>query len=329
MTSRSRSLTRAALALVFAFTAAAQAQGPAADYPSRPIRVVIPSAAGTGPDVNAREIAGELAKALSQSVVVENRPGASGIIGTQLAAKAAPDGYTLFVGTNNSMAIVPSLYDNLPFDVAKDFVPVSLFGILNVGLIANPNLGINDVGGLLAALKAKPDAFNVATLGPGSFYHLSGEWFSQVAGPKLNFVAYSNTSPYADLMAGQVQLLFDALPVAAGHARAGKLKLLAITGKERHPSFPQVPTFTEAGLPSFVPIVWTGLFAPAGTPAAIIDKLNAAMRKGVQDATLKERWALTGGELRAMSPAEFGEFVTASRAMWGRVARQAGVKLTQ
>lgn len=297
-------------------------------YPSKPIRLIVPSAAGTGPDANAREIAVELTKAMGQPVYVENRPGASGIIGTDAAAKAAPDGYTLFMGTNSSMAIVPNLYAKLPFRADRDFIPVSMFGTLHVGLVANPGTGIKDVASLLATVKAKPDSINVATLGPGSFYHLSGEWFGQMTGTKLSYIPYASSSPYSDLIAGQVQVIFDALPVAGGNVRAGKLKLLALTGKNRHPAFPDVPTFAEAGLPDYSPIVWNGLFAPAGTPKPVIDKLYAAMRQGTQDAALRDKWIQYGGELRASaSPAEFAEFVAASRAAWAEVVRKSGIKL--
>jgi tripartite-type tricarboxylate transporter receptor subunit TctC len=324
-----QNLSRRALMAALA-TAAMLAAGaaPAQDaYPVKPIRLIVSSPAGSGPDVNAREMAAELTKALGQTVYVENRPGASGSIGADLAAKAAPDGYTLFVGTNNVMAVIPHLYRKLPFNVEKDFAPISLFGILHVGLVANAGVPANDVPRLLAAMKAKPDTFNVATLGVGSFYHMAGEWFGQASGQKLNFIPYNSNSPYADLISGQVQLIFDALPLAAGSIRAGKLKLLALTGKTRHPAFPNVPTFAEAGLADYEPVVWTGLFAPAGTPKAVIDKLNAGMHKAVQNPDLRERWSQTGGELRATTPVEFAEYAAKSRAAWGKAIRQTGVQL--
>lgn len=316
-----RTLTAIALASLAATGVHAQ------DYPNKPIRLVIASAAGTGPDANAREIAGELTKALGQPVYVDNRPGASGIIGADLVAKAAPDGYTLFVGTNNVMAVLPHLYKKLPFNVEKDFAPVSLFGILNVGLVANPGVDAKDVPSLLEAIKAKPEAYNVATLGVGSFYHMTGEWFSQATGLKLNYIPYNSNSPYADLVSGQVQMIFDALPVAAGLVRTHKLKLLAITGSARHPAFPDTPTFAEAGLTSYAPVVWTGVFAPAGTPQKIIATLNAAMQKAVQNPVLKDRWSQTGGELKANTPAEFAAFAAASRDVWGQVILKSGVRL--
>jgi tripartite-type tricarboxylate transporter receptor subunit TctC len=311
-----------------ALTAVALSAGALAqDYPAKPVRIVAPFAAGTGPDANAREIAAELTKVLGQTVYIENRPGAAGIIGTEVAAKAAADGYTLYIGTTSTLSVVPHLYTKLPFNVEKDFAPVSLLGVLNTGLIANPQVQAKDVAGVLAQLKAKPDSLNTATQGVGSYSHLSGEWFGFSGGTKMAFVPYNSSSPYSDLLAGQVQLMFDGLPAAAGNIRAGKLKLLAITGKARHPAFPDVPTFAEAGLADYAPIAWQGLLAPAGTPQPIVDKLSAAMQKAAQNPELAEKWRQYGGELRGNTPAEFTAFISADRAMWGKVVKQAGVKM--
>jgi len=311
-----------------ALTAVALSAGALAqDYPAKPVRIVAPFAAGTGPDANAREIAAELTKVLGQTVYIENRPGAAGIIGTEVAAKAAADGYTLYIGTTSTLSVVPHLYTKLPFNVEKDFAPVSLLGVLNTGLIANPQVQAKDVAGVLAQLKAKPDSLNTATQGVGSYSHLSGEWFGFSGGTRMSFVPYNSSSPYSDLLAGQVQLMFDGLPAAAGNIRAGKLKLLAITGKARHPAFPDVPTFAEAGLADYAPIAWQGLLAPAGTPQPIVDKLSAAMQKAAQNPELAEKWRQYGGELRGNTPAEFTAFISADRAMWGKVVKQAGVKM--
>lgn len=299
----------------------------AQDYPVRPIRIIAPFAAGTGPDANAREIAAELTKVLGQTVVVENRPGASSIIGMEAGAKATPDGYTLCIGTTSSLSVIPHLYSKLPFNAEKDFVPVSLVGVLNTGLIANPAVPVRDVPGLLELMKSRPGSVNAATQGIGSYSHLSGEWFASALGQKLGFIPYNSSSPYSDLLAGQVQLMFDGLPAAAGNIRAGKLKLLAITGKARHPAFPDVPTFAEAGMTDFAPVAWQGLLAPAGTPPAIVEKLSAAMQKATQNPELARKWQQYGGELKGNTPAEFAAFIAADRAMWGKVVRQANVKL--
>ena len=314
--------------LAFAFVmAAAGAATAQADYPSKPVRIIAPFPAGSGPDANAREIAAELTKILGQSFFVENRPGASNIIGTEVAAKAPADGYSLYIGTTSSLSVVPHLYSKLPFNAERDFAPVSLLGVLNTGLIAAPGVAAKDARALVASLKAKPDGVDVATAGIGSYSHLSAVWFNAAAGVKTNLVPYNSTSPYADLLAGQVQLMFDGLPAAAGNIQAGKLKLLAITGKERHPSFPDVPTFAESGVPDYMPIAWQGILAPAGTPRAVLEKLSAAMQKACQAPELMKKWRDYGGELKCNTPAEFKAFIDADRAMWGKVVRQANVKL--
>lgn len=313
-----------AAALLVTAGGAANAQ---ADYPSKAVRIIAPFPAGSGPDANAREIAAELTKVLGQSFFVENRPGASNIIGTEVAAKAPADGYSLYIGTTSSLSVVPHLYAKLPFNAERDFAPVSLLGVLNTGLIAAPGVAAKDARALVASLKAKPDGVDVATAGIGSYSHLSAVWFNAAAGVKTNLVPYNSTSPYADLLAGQVQLMFDGLPAAAGNIQAGKLKLLAITGKERHPSFPDVPTFAESGIPDYTPIAWQGILAPAGTPKAVLEKLSAAMQKACQAPELMKKWRDYGGELKCNTPAEFKAFIDADRAMWGKVVRQANVKL--
>lgn len=313
----------AALTLALLAASGVQAQ----DYPTKPIRLLAPFPAGSGPDANAREIAGELTKILGQTVIVENKPGASGIIGTDAAAKSAPDGYTLVVGTTSTMSVLQHLYTKLPFNTEKDFAPVSLLGVLNTGLIATPAAPFKTVAELRAYAKSNPDVVTAATLGAGSYFHLAGEWFASNAGVKLRFVPYSTTSPYTDLMSGQIQVMFDALPAAAGGIRGGKLKLLALTGKTRHPAFPDVPTFAEAGISDYAPVAWQGILAPAGTPKSIVEKLSAAMAKAAQNPQLAEKWRQYGGELKTTTPAEFAAFIKADAAKWEQVVRQAGVKL--
>ena len=314
-----------ALAAGLALTATGAAAQ--ADYPTKSVRIIAPFPAGSGPDANARELAAELTKILGQSFFVENRPGASNIIGTEVAARAPADGYSLYIGTTSSLSVVPHLYNKLPFNAERDFAPISLLGVLNTGLIANPGVQAKDARELVAQLKAKPDFASVATQGVGSYSHLSATWFNGAAGVKASLIPYNSNSPYADLLAGQIQLMFDGLPAAATNVQAGKLKLLAITGKERHPSFPNVPTFAEQGLPDYTPIAWQGVLAPAGTPPAILDKLSAAMSRVCQSPDLAKKWRDYGGELRCNTPAEFSAFINADRAMWGNVIRAAGVKL--
>ena len=301
----------------------------AQDYPNKPIKIIAPFPPGTGPDANTREIAQELTKALGQSVVVENRPGASTMIGMEVGAKATPDGYTLVMGSTTSMSVVPHTYSSkVPYKVERDYVPISIVGLLNTALTANSNLPEKNAKELIDRLKKQPGSITAATSGIGSYSHLAGEWFASSAGVKIDFVPYNTTSPYSDLVAGQVNIIFDALPAAIGNVRAGKLKILALTGKTRHPNFPDIPTFAEAGLPDYAPTAWIGLFAPAGTPAPIIAKLSEAMQKAAaQNPELISRWRSFGGDLKAQTTAEFSTFLKQDDALWGPAIRKAGVKL--
>ncbi len=322
-TIRRASLAALALALISTLPAMAQ------DYPNKPIKIIAPFPSGTGPDVNTREIAAELSKAIGQSVIVENRPGASTMIGMEAGAKAVPDGYTLVMGSTTSMSVLPHTYGSkVPYKVERDYVPISIVGLLNTALTAHPSLPEKSARELIARLKREPGSLTAATSGIGSYSHLAGEWFASSAGVKINFVPYNTTSPYADLVAGQVNVIFDALPAAIGNVRAGKLKILALTGKTRHPNFPDVPTFAEAGLTDYSPTAWIGLFAPAGTPTQIVAKLGEAMQKAAaQNPELIARWRGFGGDLRAQTPAEFAAFLKQDDALWGPAIRRAGVKL--
>lgn len=310
-------------ALALGFLASSQAQ----DYPNKVVRIIAPFPPGSGPDVNARELAAKLSAVIGQSIVVDNRPGASGIIGTEAAAKSVPDGYTLYIGATSVMSIVPYVYSKLPFNVERDFVPISLLGVLQTGLIANANVPAANARDLIALAKAKPGSVNVANQGIGSYSHLSSEWLAFASGAQFNLVPYNTSSVYGDLVSGQVQLMFDALPAAVGNIKAGKLKLLAITGRARHPVFPDVQTFAEAGLTDYEPLAWQGLFAPAGTPQAIIDKLGAGMGQVGKAADLAEKWRSYGGELVGNTPGEFAAFLRTDRARWSAVVKRANVKL--
>ena len=315
-------------AAVLTLTVMAITTGLAQDYPARPIRVIGPFPAGSGPDVDTRSILAELSKVLGQSVVMENRPGASGIIGTEAGIKATPDGYTLLVGSTNNMAVVPALYSKLPYNVERDVTPVSLTGILSVAMLATTGLAQTSVKELIAQLKAQPDSLAAGTFGVGSAQHIWGEWFGFSSATKIRFIPYSTSAPFADLVSGQVQLVFDAMPASIGNIRAGKLKVLALTGKARHPRFPDVPTFAEAGLPEYSPAAWLGVVAPAGTPKPIIDKLSAAMRQAAgQNPALIDRWQSVGGELKATSPEEFGTFIQSELDRMRTVSRQTNIKL--
>ena len=310
------------LALFSAWPAMAQ------DYPSKPIKIIAPFPAGTGPDANTREIAAELTKVLGMSVIVENRPGAASMIGMEAGAKAVPDGYTLVMGPTTALSVVPHLYSKVSYKADRDFAPISIVGLLNTALTAHPSVKENSAKELIERLKKQPGSLVAATSGIGSYSHLAGEWFAANAGVKIDFVPYNTSSPYGDLVGGQVQVMFDALPAAIGNVKAGKLKILAITGKTRHPNFPDVPTFAEAGLPDYSPTAWIGLFAPAGTPAPIINKLADAMQKAAaQNPNLIAKWRSYGGELKAQTPAEFAAFLKQDNQLWGQAIRGTGIKL--
>jgi tripartite-type tricarboxylate transporter receptor subunit TctC len=227
------------------------------------------------------------------------------------------------------MSVVPHLYNKVPYKADKDFVPISVVGLLNTSLTANAGIKEQNAKELIARLKANPDALVAATSGVGSYSHLAGEWFAAGAGVKMRFIPYATTSPYTDLVGGeQVQLMFDALPAAIGNVKAGKLKVLALTGKTRHPKFPDVPTFAELGLVNYSPTAWIGLFAPAGTPKPIVDKLADAMQKAAtQNPALIEKWQSYGGELKAMTPEAFAAFLKEDNALWGQAIAKTGIKL--
>lgn len=322
-TRRQLGLSSLAIALFCALPVTAQ------EYPNKSIKIIAPFPVGTGPDANTREIALELSKVLGQSVVVENRPGASTMIGMDAGAKASPDGYTLVMGSTTSMSVLPYTYGTkVPYKAERDFVPISVVGLLNTALTAHPNVSEKNAKELIERLKKQPGSVTAATSGVGSYSHLAGEWFASNAGVKITFIPYNTSSPYGDLVAGQVNVIFDALPAAIGNVRAGKLKILALTGKARHPNFPDVPTFAEAGLPDYSPTAWIGLFAPAGTPAPIVAKLGEAMQKAAaQNPELIAKWRAFGGELKAQTPAEFAAFLKQDDALWGPAIRRTGIKL--
>ncbi len=296
-------------------------------WPSRPIRIIVPFAAGTGPDTNARQITAKMQPFLGQPLVIENRPGAAGQIGTEAAAKSAPDGYTLYMGFTSTISIQPYVYSKLGYNAERDFAAVSLVGTLRTGLLAHPSVAQANVRELVAAATARPGTLQAATQGVGTYSHLSGEWFGFATGAKLQFVPYNTSSPYADLLAGNVQLMFDGMPAAIGNIRGGKLKVLAVSGKTRHPSLPDVPTFAESGLTDFDPVAWIGLFAPAGTPAPILEKLAAAVSQGARQPDFVELWRSFGGDPAGGTPDEFKAFIREDQARWRSVVARAGVKL--
>jgi tripartite-type tricarboxylate transporter receptor subunit TctC len=310
----------------FALAAIAGAQAPA--YPTKPIRLVVPFPAGGATDILAREVAKHLTDAWGQSVVVDNRPGAGGNIGSELVAKAAPDGYTLEMGTVGTHAINASLYSKMPYDHVRDFVPVILVaGVPNV-LEVNPALPVNSVQELIAYAKANPGKLNFASSGSGTSIHLSGELFKVMAGVQMTHVPYKGSAPaLQDLIGGQVQLMFDNLPPSLPQIKAGKLRALAVTSAARAPALPDTPTVAEAGLPGFEASSWFGVLAPAGTPPEIVNKLNAEIAKWLASPGAKEKLANVGANIAGGTPEDFARHIQAETAKWAKVVKESGAKV--
>ncbi len=308
------------LGLFVAAPAAAQ------DYPSRPVKIVVSYAPGGSNDVVARVIAPELQKELGQSFVVENRAGASGTIGADMVAKSPPDGYTLFMGAG-AHALAPSLFKKLPYDVVRDFAPVSLAATSAYVLVVNPAVPASSLSELIALLKAKPGQLNYASAGKGTPLHLAAELFKSKTGTDIVHVPYGGDTPALnDLLAGNVQLSFMSVASTAPQIRAGKLRALAVTSARRSEALPDLPTLHELGIDGYDVGTWWGLLAPAGTPEAIVGKLNAAMRKAVAQPEVKERFAPLGLDPRSDSPAGFAAFIRAEVARYAAIAKIAGIE---
>ena len=306
--------------------APAAAQAPA--YPTKPVRLVVPFPPGGATDIIARAVAQKLGETLGQSIVVDNRPGAGGNVGTELVAKAAPDGYTLEMGTVGTHAINASLYAKMPYDNVKDFAPIILVaGVPNV-LEVNPTLPINSVQELIAYAKANPGKLNFASSGNGTSIHLSGELFKVMTGVQMTHVPYKGSAPaIQDLLSGQVQLMFDNLPPSLPQIKAGRLRALAVTSATRAPALPDVPTVAESGLPGFEASSWFGLLAPAGTPPAIIAKINAEVATWLASPEGKEKLASIGANAAGGSPDDFARHIQAETAKWAKVVKESGAKV--
>jgi tripartite-type tricarboxylate transporter receptor subunit TctC len=301
-------------------TAAAQ------DYPSRPITLIVPYPAGGGNDVLGRLVGEKMSKSLKQTIVVENRGGAGGTIGTRQVAKSAPDGYTMLIATS-SLAINPSLYPNVGYDPRKDFAPIGLIASSANVVLVHPSVPVKSIRELIALAKKSPGKLNFASTGSGSSVHLAAELFAAMAGIKINHVPYRGSGPALnDLLGGHVTMMFSTLPSAIGIVRGGKVRALAVTGAKRSNVFPELPTIAEAGLPGYEAELHYGLVAPAGTPRAAIDKLNAALREALNDASLRERLAREGAVALPSTPEQYASDIDAEEKKWSKIIRDAGVK---
>ena len=316
-----------ALALSSALPAHAQT---AKDYPGRPVRIIVPQAAGSGVDLTARVVAQKLTEAWGHQVIVENRPGANGIIGLEAGAKAKPDGYTLSLGVPSSLTMNPYVYKSLPYDTLRDFVPITQTATNTFGLVINPALPVRDVKELVALARARPGELSYGSFGIGNQTHLGGELFSSQIGIRLLHVPYKGETPaVVDLLSGQIAMIFTPMQGAVPHIRSGKLKLLATLGGSRARAFPDVPTMIEAGYKTIVITGWTGLLAPTGTPQDIVDKLQKEIAVRLLVPETRESLASQGAEPVASTPEQFAAFIRAEMAKWSAVIKKAGLEASQ
>jgi tripartite-type tricarboxylate transporter receptor subunit TctC len=312
-----------ALLLAAAFCASTSL---AQDYPTKPIRMIVPYPPAGGTDIVARTIAEPLAAALGQPIIIDNRGGAAGNIGTDLAAKSAPDGYTILF-TLSSHTINPKLYDKLPFDVEKDFIPISLAAYIPQILVVNPSVPANNIKELIALAKSQPGKLNFASVGTGSPGHIAGELFKLKTGTDMVHVPYKGGGPaVTDTLGGQVQLLFVSMPAALQYVKAGRLKALAVTSDKRSAAAPDIPTIAESGVPDCVVNSWYGALVPAKTPPAVVSKLQAAFAKVLQLPDVKERLFAQGAEAAYSTSAEFERLIHDELKQWEFVIREAKIK---
>jgi tripartite-type tricarboxylate transporter receptor subunit TctC len=310
----------AALALVFAGTAFAQT------YPSHPIKVVVPWPPGQATDVAARMVAEKLVPVLGQPLVVDNRPGAGGVVGSEVAAKSPADGYTLLAGSSGPISISPNV-QKVAYEPLKDFVPISLLAINPFMLVVNPSIPANNVKELIALLKANPGKYSFASSGSGATSHLMSVLFNSMAGVNVVHVPYKGSSQsITDVVSGQIAYTIETVPAVAGLVKAGKLRALGATSLTRAVAMPEVPTIAET-LPGYEMFGWIGLMAPAGTPGAITDRISAETRKIMQDPEIRKRFLAAGMEPAGNTPAQFHDFLMKQNDRYGSIVKQAHVKL--
>jgi tripartite-type tricarboxylate transporter receptor subunit TctC len=315
-------------ALTAAQTSSATAAPASGTYPSKPIRLIVPFPPGGATDIIARTLAQKLVAQLGQTVVVENRPGGGGTIGSGELLKAAPDGYTLLLGTTSTHSVAPNLYKNLGYVAERDFTPISEVASATNVLVVAPNLPVADVRQLVALARTQPDKLNYASSGNGTVVHLMSEHFKQLSNTKITHVPYKGTAlAMPDVMSGQVQMIFDSIVSAIPHINSGKVRALAVTSAKRSPLLPNVPTVMESGLVGYEVNTYFGLFAPAKTPTDIVERLQKEVAKAVQSADVKERFASQGAEPVGGSPAALSSQMKSEAEKWKRVIETADVKL--
>ena len=296
------------------------------EYPSRPVKIIVPFAAGGPADVYARFLAQRLGDAMGQPFVIEDRPGGGSVVGTEVVAKSAPDGYTLLL-MSNTHTVNESLMPNKPFALMRDFTPVAPINYSDLVLVVNPSVPAKTLSELIALAKAQPGKLNYASSGPGTPYHMAGELFKSMAGLDIVHVPYKESSgARTGVLGGQVEMMFDAVTVMNEHVKAGKVRALATSGKSRSSVMPDVPTVAEAGVPGYEAVIWLGLIAPKGTPAAIVSRLNAEVTKIVSRPDVQAEWAKQGAVAMTMTPQAFERYMADDIVKWERIVRISGAR---
>jgi tripartite-type tricarboxylate transporter receptor subunit TctC len=316
-------------ALVLALPALALAwpsSAPAQEYPSKPIKIVVPFGAGGPADVFSRQVGQYLSEALKQPVLIENKPGAGSIIGTDQVAKSAPDGYTL-LAMSNTHTVNESLVPNKPFQLMRDFVPVAGMNYSDLLMVVHPSLQAKNLKEFIALAKSKPGQLNYASSGTGTPYHMAGELFKSLTGTDIVHVPHKASGEARNsVIGGHVQMMFDAITTMAPNANAGQVRALGTSASQRSTVLPEVPTIAEAGVPGYESTIWLGIMAPAGTPKPIVDKLNAEINKAISRADVKAAWDKQGATALVMSPAEFDAYLRKDIDKWAKVVKEAGIK---
>ena len=307
--------------LFFSLSAASQA------YPTRAVRVIVPFAVGGPADIYGRFIATKLSETLGQPFVIENRPGAGAVVGSDAVAKSAPDGHTLLV-MSNTHTVNETLIPNKPYELLRDLAPITGINYSDLLLVIHPSVPANNLREFIALAKSKPKELNYASSGPGTPYHMAGELFKYMAGVAIEHVPYKGSDgARTGILGGQVHMMFDAITTMAGHGRAGKVKMIATSGKTRSAITPEVPTVSEAGVPGYEAVIWLGLMAPAGTPRPILERLSAEVAKIVNAPEVKENWTKQGAVPMAMSVDEFEKFLREDIVKWGKLVKESGMKV--
>jgi tripartite-type tricarboxylate transporter receptor subunit TctC len=324
-----RSVTGAVAVAAALFAVAASSPSLAQDWPTKPVKIIVPFAAGGPADIYARSLGQRLQDALGQPFVVDDRPGAGSVIGTDAVAKSPPDGYTLLL-MSNTHTVNETLIPTKPYALLRDFVPVAPINYSDLVLVVHPSVPANSLADLLKLAKSKPNGLNYASSGPGTPYHMAGELFKAMADVQIVHVPYKGSSgARTDTIGGQVQMMFDAVTTMSEFVKSGKVRALGTTGRARSSVMPDVPTIAEAGVPGYEATIWLGLMAPKGTPPAIVNRLNAEIAKIVARPEVKDEWAKQGAVPLSMNPDEFAKYTAGDIEKWARIVKISGAKPDQ